>query len=78
MLNLLLANSLAVYSSGAVASLPLIGYIGPGAGLTALGAFLAVVVGLMVGIFGFVWYPVKKLMRRRTRKSITQRDGSIA
>jgi hypothetical protein len=78
MLNVLLAASLAVCSSGAAVSWPLIGYIGPGAGLTAIGAFLAVVVGAIVGIFGFVWYPMKKLLRRRSGKKLTQRDRSIA
>ena len=78
MLSLLPADSAAFCSFGALASLPLIGYLGPGAGLTAIGAFLAVVVGLIVGIFGFVWYPVKKLSRRRTRKKLSQNDGSVA
>lgn len=75
MLNLLLEHS--VCSSGAAASLPLIGYIGPGAGLTAIGAFFALVVGLIVGILGFVWYPVKKWLRRRTRRAVMKRDGAI-
>jgi hypothetical protein len=78
MLNVLLTHSLTACSSGAVASMPLIGYIGPGAGLTAIGAFLAVVAGLIVGIFGFVWYPVKTLLRRRTSKTLTKRDGATA
>ncbi len=38
-------------------------YIGPGAGLSAIGAFLAIVVGVLVAIFGFVWYPLKRLRR---------------
>ena len=51
---------------GALAS-PALAYIGPGSGLSAIGAFLAAVVGLIVAIFGFVWYPIKRL-RRRFRK----------
>ena len=37
-------------------------YIGPGTGLSAIGAVLAVVAGLAVAIFGFFWYPIKRLL----------------
>lgn len=46
-------------------------YIGPGAGLSAFGALLALVVTFIVAIFGFVWYPIKRLARSLKRK----RDG---
>jgi len=39
-------------------------YIGPGAGLSAIGALLAIVVGIVVAVFGFLWYPIKRLLRR--------------
>jgi hypothetical protein len=42
---------------------PLLGYIGPGSGLSAVGALIAVVAGLFFAVFGFIWYPVKRLMR---------------
>ncbi|MEJ2539294.1 MAG: hypothetical protein P8188_04885 [Gemmatimonadota bacterium] len=42
---------------------PVFGYIGPGSGLSAIGAVLAVVAGLFFALFGFVWYPVKRLLR---------------
>lgn len=38
-------------------------YVGPGAGLSAIGAFLALVGGIFIAIFGFVWYPMKRLVR---------------
>jgi len=37
-------------------------YIGPGTGLSAIGAILAVVAGIAVAIFGFFWYPIKRLL----------------
>lgn len=40
-------------------------YVGPGAGLTAIGTVLALIGAILLGIFGFVWYPVKRLLRRR-------------
>ena len=39
-------------------------YVGPGAGLSAVGVFLAVVAGVIVAIFGFIWYPFKRLMQK--------------
>lgn len=45
-------------------SQPVTAYIGPGAGLSAMGALLAIVVGIVVAVFGFVWYPTKRLMRK--------------
>lgn len=40
-------------------------YVGPGAGLTALGSLLALLAAVALAVIGFVWYPVKRLMRRR-------------
>ncbi|SMH53353.1 hypothetical protein [Maritimibacter sp. HL-12] len=44
-------------------------YIGPGAGLTALGTVLALVLALGLAIIGFVWYPLKRLRRNRNDRS---------
>ena len=41
-------------------------YIGPGAGLSAVGAVIAVAAAMILAVVGFVWYPVKRLMRRRS------------
>jgi|RhiMetdeSRZDD1v2_1073273.scaffolds.fasta_scaffold3221382_1 hypothetical protein len=45
-------------------------YVGPGSGLTVIGAALAFLGSIVLAIIGFVWYPVKRLLRRfrgRTR-----------
>lgn len=39
-------------------------YIGPGAGLSAIGSLVALVAAVFIGILGFVWFPIKRLMRR--------------
>jgi hypothetical protein len=39
-------------------------YVGPGAGLTAIGTVLALIAAVFLAIVGFVWYPVKRLLRR--------------
>lgn len=40
-------------------------YVGPGAGLTAIGAALAFIAGIVLAIIGFIWYPIKRLLRAR-------------
>ncbi len=40
-------------------------YIGPGGGLTAIGALLALVACIAVAFLGFLWYPVKRILRKR-------------
>lgn len=47
-------------------------YIGPGAGLTAVGTAVALVGAVVLAIVGFVWYPVKRLRAKlRERKQAT-------
>jgi len=40
-------------------------YVGPGAGLSAIGSVLALVGATLLLIVGFVWYPIKRLLKRR-------------
>jgi len=47
------------------AATPAAAYIGPGAGLGAIGTVIAVVGAILLMIVGFVWYPVKRLLKRR-------------
>jgi hypothetical protein len=51
------------------AASPAMAYVGPGAGLTAIGAALAFVGAMVLAVIGFVWYPIKRLLRGRTRKA---------
>lgn len=43
-------------------------YIGPGAGVSAIGAALALLAAVFFAIVGFLWYPVKRLIRAFRRK----------
>jgi type VI protein secretion system component VasK len=36
-------------------------YVGPGAGLTAIGTSVALIGAVLLAIVGFVWYPIKRL-----------------
>lgn len=40
-------------------------YVGPGAGLTAIGTIIALTLALVLALVGFVWYPIKRLRQKR-------------
>lgn len=44
-------------------------YIGPGAGISAIGTALALVGAVVLAIVGFVWYPVKRMLAARRKKA---------
>ena len=50
-------------------------YVGPGAGLTAIGSVLAVGAAVLLVIVGFVWYPIRRLMR--SRKATKPEPGQV-
>lgn len=52
---------------GAAATMPgaAHAYVGPGAGLTAIGTVIALLAALLLAVVGFVWYPVKRLLKKR-------------
>lgn len=50
-----------------LAALPAVAYIGPGAGLSAIGSLIALIGAIVVAIFGFLWYPLKRLMRKKQK-----------
>ena len=58
---------------GTLPSAVCLAYIGPGAGLSAIGALIALVFAIIVAIFGFVWYPIRRIMKGRRRNS--ENDG---
>ena len=47
-------------------------YIGPGAGVSAIGTLIALVVGVLLAVIGFVWYPFKRLLRKSARGFLNQ------
>ena len=38
-------------------------YVGPGAGLSAIGSILAFLAVILLLIVGFLWYPIKRLVK---------------
>ncbi len=51
-------------------------YVGPGAGLTAIGAVLAVVAVVFLAIVGFIWYPLRRLMRNRRAATAKAKEAT--
>ncbi len=47
-------------------------YLGPGAGLSAIGSFLALLAGIIIAILGFLWYPIKRLFGKKTSQKSDQ------
>ncbi len=47
-------------------------YVGPGAGLSIIGSLLAFFAAIVVGIFGFLWFPIRRILRKR--KQVTERN----
>lgn len=45
-------------------------YVGPGLGLGAVSSFFTLIGAIFLGIVGFIWYPIKRLLRMlRSRSS---------
>lgn len=44
-------------------------YVGPGAGLTAIGTLIALFAAMLLALVGFVWYPIKRMRRARKAKT---------
>jgi membrane protein implicated in regulation of membrane protease activity len=51
-------------------------YLGPGAAVSSIGALLAAIAGIIVAILGFLWYPIRRLIRRLKKKSSNQEGDS--
>jgi hypothetical protein len=43
-------------------------YGGPGSVISGIGAFLAAVAAVLAAIFGFLWYPLKRLYKKMTAR----------
>ena len=46
-------------------------YIGPGAGISAIGTVIALIGAILLAIVGFVWYPIKRLRAKIKNKKET-------
>jgi membrane protein implicated in regulation of membrane protease activity len=68
-------KSLAVATVAALtlAATPALAYVGPGAGLSLLGAFWGLLVAILAALAFVIVYPVRRMMRARKRPAETLR-----
>jgi hypothetical protein len=45
---------------------PAMAYIGPGMGLGAITAVLGILAALVMAVIGLVWYPMKRMFKKRS------------
>jgi peptidoglycan/LPS O-acetylase OafA/YrhL len=45
-------------------------YLGPGAGLGAIGSMLAIIVAVGVVLLGLIIYPIRRLRKRKSRAKV--------
>jgi hypothetical protein len=62
----------------ALAVTPAHAYIGPGAGLGAIAVTLALLLGAVLLVVGFLWYPLKRMLRGRNGAAKTPAAGDDA
>ena len=67
-----IASLAALWSAAATA------YIGPGAGITVLGALWGVIVAIVLTIGAVVLWPFRVLLRRRRKRSANSADAMTA
>jgi O-antigen ligase len=61
-----------------VCATPAQAYIGPGGAVSALGALLALIAAIVIALFGFLWFPIKRLLRRRRAANPAPGDADHA
>jgi hypothetical protein len=61
-----------------VAPAPAYAYIGPGLGAGAVATVLAVLGSILLGIFSVIYYPIKRMMRKRRSGSRVRGQGDRA
>jgi membrane protein implicated in regulation of membrane protease activity len=60
---------------GALAApLPAFAYVGPGAGLSLIGAFWALILALFTAVFFLLAWPVRRMLRQRGRSNRAERS----
>jgi len=55
---------------------PAAGYVGPGAGISVLGSLLGILATIFVAIGAILFWPIRKLMKRRKARKETEIPGN--
>ena len=51
-------------------------YVGPGLGLGLIGAILGALLTVILAIAGVIWYPVKRLLRKKSQTQAGKQSGA--
>jgi ABC-type proline/glycine betaine transport system permease subunit len=60
----------------ALTTMPAFAYIGPGAGISVLGSVLGILATIFVAIGAILFWPIRKLVRRRKSAAKDKADHS--
>lgn len=61
----------------ALVALPAMAYIGPGAGLSLVGALWAVIAAVGAALFFILAWPLRRMLRRRRTEQLDEHDEMI-
>jgi succinate-acetate transporter protein len=53
-------------------------YGGPGSVISGIGAFLAAVAAILATLFGFIWFPLKRLCKSWTEEETPAEEAAIS
>ena len=67
-------NKLVLLITTFLVSIPVNAYIGPGMGGGALVAILGFFAAIFLGIWGVLYYPIKRALRKRKEKKISHKE----
>lgn len=70
------ATTLAAMLLLAAVASPAQAYMGAGAGLSAIGSILSFIGVVLLMVLGFVWYPVKRMLRKMRAKGAPEQGTS--
>lgn len=59
-----------------MAAMPAQAYIGPGAGAGAIAVVVGIIASVVMAFFAIIWYPIKRLRRKRKIAKQTDTDAS--
>ena len=49
-------------------------YLGPGVGSGILVATIGIIVAIFAGLFGLIWFPIKRLFKKRKQRKNKQKN----
>ncbi len=73
-LYVILISTLCLWGCFFLIPCPAYAYIGPGAGVTMLGALWGVILAIAFAVGGILIWPIRALLRRRKRKTIVPEE----